>query len=67
MNSRSILVGGISLSGTGTKYDKNFKSLWASLYSGQFFGTEAKIGSAWLLNTANSISKAELDIMSAFS
>ena len=54
MKLRSREVAGISLSETTAKYDRNFSSLWASLYSGQFFGTVARILSAWDLRTANS-------------
>ena len=62
-----MLVGGISVSLMGMKYRINFNSRCASEYSGQFFGTEARIISAWVRNTANSMLSAELNITSAFS
>ena len=66
-NSRMMEVGGISLSETGRKKWMNFSRRWASEYSGQFLGTEARMISAWVRSTANSMLRAELNITSAVS
>ena len=66
-NSLNSDVAGISLSWMGMKYFKNLSRRCASVYSSQYCGTSASIGSACLRNTASSNNNAELNITSAFS